>query len=66
MPLQRDDSDERIARLEKMMEEGRAKSTPDVPREQREQVVDVPKPSHAKAGIRRSARKTARGGAKSE
>ena len=65
MPVDRDDSDERIARLEKMMEEGRAKSTPDAA-EQTEQVVDVPKPPQAKAGIKKSARKAAGGGTKPE
>jgi hypothetical protein len=65
MPLQRDDSDERIARLEKMMEEARAKSAPEAVQEQTEQGVDAPKPSHAKAVIRKSTRKSA-GGKKPE
>lgn len=65
MPLQRDDTDERIARLEKLMEEARARSAPDVPQEPVEQVVDAPKPLHAKAVIRKS-RKTAGGGSKPE
>jgi pyrroline-5-carboxylate reductase len=65
MPLQRDDSDERIARLEKMMEEARGKSTPEAVQEQAEHVVDAAKPPQAKAVIRKSARKTA-GGAKPE
>ena len=66
MPVERDDSDERIARLEKMMEEARAKSSPDAAQETTEQVVDVPKPPQAKAGIRKSARKAAGGGTKPE
>ena len=66
MPLQRDDSDERIARLEKMMEEARAKSTPEAVPEQAEHVVDAPKPPQAKAVIRKSSRKTAGGGTKPE
>ena len=66
MPLQRDDSDERIARLEKMMEEARAKSTPEAVPEQAEHVGDAPKPPQAKAVIRKSSRKTAGTGTKPE
>jgi hypothetical protein len=61
MSLQRDDNDERIARLEKMMEEARAKSTPAAAPEPTEQVVDAPKPSQAKAVIRKSTRRPAGG-----
>ena len=66
MPLQRDDTDERIARLEKLMEEARAKSAPDVPQEPAEPVVDAPKPPHAKAAIRKSPRKTVGNASKRE
>ena len=66
MPLQRDDSDERIARLEKLMEEARGKSTPDAAQDPVEHVADAPKPPQVKAIIRKSSRKTAGSGSKSE
>jgi hypothetical protein len=63
MPLNRDDSDERIARLEKMMEEARAKTSADPAIEPPGATGDAPKPSpQAKVVIRRPARKSARRG----
>lgn len=64
MPLQRDDSEERIARLEKMMEEARSKGAPDAAQEPTEQVADAPKPPPVKAVNRKSSRKAAGGGSK--
>jgi hypothetical protein len=66
MPLQRDDSEERIARLEKMMEEARSKNAPDAVQEQSERVADAPKPAQAKAAVRKPSRKAAGGGTKPE
>jgi hypothetical protein len=66
MPIQRDDNEERIARLDKLMEEARAKTAEpavegDGPAE------DSPKASvQAKAGLRKRMPKAAESGAKDE
>jgi hypothetical protein len=65
MPLNRDDADERIARLDKLMEEARAKSQDPRRAPAPAPPADAPKSPPVKAAMRKPASKAGRRGPKS-
>jgi hypothetical protein len=66
MPIQRDDSEERIARLDKLIEEARGKTT-NPAADDESAAEDSPKAStQAKAGLRKRLPKVAEGGPKNQ